>query len=274
LRCVGEASARFREDGLRLLRLARFAAALDLEPDATTLAAARSSSEALRGVSPERVLEELSRIFTRAGSLRAVSLLVDLDLLARGIPGLAERVEAEGGRERWWGARRGVLASLPVIPGLALGLAALLDSVDELRPSHALRRRIVEIRELAEESSAALAGPRSRRVRWMREDAFPEAAALAKARAIATGVDSGRIDAALREREELGAEGLSPARLISSKDLESSGIPKGPRWGVLLREAEDRQLDGEFAARDAALAWLADRAKAAGQEGGKTPRSA
>jgi len=277
LRCVGEASARFREDGLRLLRMARFAAALDLEPDAATLAAARSSSEALRGVSPERVLEELSRIFTRAGSLRAVSLLADLDLLARAIPGLGTKAEAEGGRERWWEARRGVLASLPAIPGLALGLAALLDSVDELRPSHALRKRIVAIRELAQESSAALAGPRSRRVRWMREDAFAESAALAKARAIATGAtgaEASRIDAAVREREELGADGLSPPRLISSKDLEESGVPKGRRWGELLREAEDRQLDGKFDSRAAALAWLAARAKEARQEGGKTPRSA
>jgi tRNA nucleotidyltransferase/poly(A) polymerase len=274
LRCVGEASARFREDGLRLLRMARFAAALDLAPDEATLAAARSSSEALRGVSPERVLEELSRIFTRKGSLRAVSILVDLDLLARAIPGLGEKVVAEGGRERWWEARRRVLASLPETPGLALGLAALLDSVDGLRPSHALRRRIAEIRELAQGTSAALAGPRSKRVRWMRGDAFPEAALLAKARALAAGADASGIEAALRERDDLGAAGLAPARFLSSKDLEDCGIPKGPRFGELLREAEDLQLDGRFDSRDAALAWLAARAGAADQEGGNTSRSA
>lgn len=266
LRCVGDASARFREDGLRLLRMARFASALDLEPEPATLAAARESREALRGVSAERVLEELSRMFSRPGSLRALSILVEQDLLARAVPGLADRVEVEGGREAWWAARRKILAALPAVPGRALGLAAVFGTAEGLRPSRALRARVAEICDLADRAPRALAGPRSERVRWMRGDAFPEAAELVRARAAAGGIDSSGIEAAVREREELGPAGLSPTPLLSPADLEERKIPKGPRWGEILRQAEDLQLDGRLASRAEAQDWLAR------QEGGKTPR--
>jgi tRNA nucleotidyltransferase/poly(A) polymerase len=261
LRCVGDASARFREDGLRLLRLARFAAVLELEPDAATLAAARASGEALRGVSPERVLEELSRIFSRPGALRALSILVELDLLGRAVPGLAE-----GSLASWWEPRKKVLAALPAAPGRALGLAAVFGSAEGLRPSRALRARVEEICDLAERAPRALAGPRSERVRWMRGDAFPEAAQLVRARAVSAGADASAIEAAVLEREQLGAAGLFPAPLVAPADLEERKIPRGPRWGEILREAEDLQLDGRLASRADALAWLA------GQDGGKTPR--
>jgi tRNA nucleotidyltransferase/poly(A) polymerase len=262
LRCVGDASARFREDGLRLLRLARFAAALELEPDAATMAAARASGESLRGVSPERVLGELSKIFSRPGALRALSILVDLDLLGRAVPGLA----TESSLASWWEPRKKVLAALPAVPGLALGLAAVFGTAEGLRPSRALRARVAEIGELADLAPRALAGPRSERVRWMRGDAFPEAAELARARAAAIGADASAIEAALREREQLGAAGLFPAPLVAPADLEERKIQRGPRWGEILREAERLQLDGRLASRADALAWLA------GQEGGKTPR--
>ena len=72
LRCVGEARARFREDGLRLLRMARFAGSLDLEIDAATLAAARGEADSLVGVSAERVVGELRRAFSRPGGARAL----------------------------------------------------------------------------------------------------------------------------------------------------------------------------------------------------------
>ena len=43
---------------MRILRLGRFAARLDLRPEEETLRAARESLGALRGVSPVRVREE------------------------------------------------------------------------------------------------------------------------------------------------------------------------------------------------------------------------
>ncbi|MFT7541348.1 MAG: tRNA nucleotidyltransferase/poly(A) polymerase, partial [Gammaproteobacteria bacterium] len=55
LRTVGDPVGRFREDGLRLLRMARFAAAYGLEIEGDTWAGARDSLDALVGISRERV---------------------------------------------------------------------------------------------------------------------------------------------------------------------------------------------------------------------------
>ncbi len=62
LRAVGEPQRRFREDPLRVARLFRLAAELDFQPEAATLAAAAATAPELRGVSRERVRDELDRL--------------------------------------------------------------------------------------------------------------------------------------------------------------------------------------------------------------------
>jgi len=278
LRCVGAPAERFAEDGLRLLRLARFAAALDLEPEPRTLDGARCSTEALRGVSPERVLEELSRILAGPRTLRAVGLLADLEILRVAIPGLDAEMSHEGGKASWWSRRERVLEALPDAPGPALGLAALLQggsvaALDALHPSRALRQRVAQIQAVARDAESALADRRSARVRWMREAAFPEGAALARARAVADGRDPSGIESALRERAQLGNAGLRPLPLVAPEDVRRAGIPGGKAFGELLRQAEDLQLDGRLGTRDEALAWLAQRVRELPQDGGKAPRN-
>jgi tRNA nucleotidyltransferase (CCA-adding enzyme) len=58
LRAVGDARARFSEDGLRVLRAARFAATLEFEIDAETFDAISPTLDTFRKVSPERVRDE------------------------------------------------------------------------------------------------------------------------------------------------------------------------------------------------------------------------
>lgn len=251
LRCVGEPAARFREDGLRLLRLARFSASLDLEPDPATLSGARASGETLAGVSGERVLEELSRIASGPRAALAISLLESLGLLEQVLPGV--RADAE------------LLAALPDPPGVGLLLAALdaqPEAVAGIRPSRALARGVEEIRRVAREAAAALAGGRAARVRWMRSPGFDDGLLLAEARAKAAGEPVAPFEEARRERAA-----SAPDPWITSEDLARAGIAPGRRFGELLREAEELQLDGRWRDRGEALAWLA-------QVGGKTPRKA
>jgi poly(A) polymerase len=65
----------FSADPLRVLRAARLACELQLEPDADTRAAARSQAAALRGVAPERVFGELKRIVVAPEALRGLAEL-------------------------------------------------------------------------------------------------------------------------------------------------------------------------------------------------------
>jgi len=68
----------FVEDPLRVMRLARVAVELDLEPDTETLALARAAAPLLPRVSAERVFAELRRILSARQARRGVELLVDV----------------------------------------------------------------------------------------------------------------------------------------------------------------------------------------------------
>ena len=67
LRAIGDPQARFREDRLRLLRAARFAATLGYEVEPATWDAVRAQAAEIGVVSAERIQDELVKIFT-AGS--------------------------------------------------------------------------------------------------------------------------------------------------------------------------------------------------------------
>lgn len=73
LRAVGDPVARFREDGLRVMRAVRFAAVLEFALDPATEAAIPQALDILAKVSRERVCEELRKILaSRRPSLALV----------------------------------------------------------------------------------------------------------------------------------------------------------------------------------------------------------
>jgi len=256
LRCVGDPRARFREDGLRLVRMARFAGALGLEPAPGLLEAAREERQALVGVAPERVLRELERVFSRPGHARAFTLLARADLLDMLFPGLPEPQ-----------ARLEALERLPEAPGLACGLAQLFAGAGEarleaLRVSRETRALVVDAWQALVALAALDRGRRSQRVRLERRPGFEIACHLAGA----LGMPRALLDELAAERSALGPAGLEPPRWLRSQDLEAAAVPKGPRWRELLEAAEIAQLDGEIASAEQARAWL--RAALA-QDGGK-----
>lgn len=61
IRCVGDPERRFSEDALRMYRAVRFAAQLEFEIEARTLAAIRACAPLASGVSGERVRAELEK---------------------------------------------------------------------------------------------------------------------------------------------------------------------------------------------------------------------
>ena len=63
IRAVGEASARFSEDALRILRALRFASQLGFEIEPETARAILSLSRKLKDISVERVYSELKKLF-------------------------------------------------------------------------------------------------------------------------------------------------------------------------------------------------------------------
>jgi poly(A) polymerase len=84
LRMAGPSA--FADDPLRVLRLARVAVELDLEPERDTMRAAVEHTPALRDVSPERVFTELRRILSASRATEGLELLGELGATALVLP--------------------------------------------------------------------------------------------------------------------------------------------------------------------------------------------
>ncbi len=89
LRAVGDAAARFAEDGLRPYRAARFAAQLGFELEPITAAAIPGALAVARRVAAERVAEELSRLVMAPHARQGLRLLDASGLLGLALPELA-----------------------------------------------------------------------------------------------------------------------------------------------------------------------------------------
>jgi tRNA nucleotidyltransferase (CCA-adding enzyme) len=77
LRCVGEASQRFNEDALRMMRCIRFAAEYQLKIDPQTWEAIISHRGLLCHIAMERIRMELERIIEGASPHRGIQLLIE-----------------------------------------------------------------------------------------------------------------------------------------------------------------------------------------------------
>ena len=90
IRCVGEPEARFREDGLRILRALRFASRFRFDIERSTSEAIRSCRHLLANISAERIFTELKGILAGEGVLNM--LLAYPEVFCTIIPELAPSV--------------------------------------------------------------------------------------------------------------------------------------------------------------------------------------
>ncbi|MFA9459976.1 CCA tRNA nucleotidyltransferase [Thiohalorhabdus methylotrophus] len=162
----------------------------------------------------------------------------------------------------------------PTAPGhaaVAAGKAALwLRGVDRGQ------RRARTVRALLREQGAvnALAAARAGRPDYRRLACRVDTdllLRLAEALHEAEAPGSSGYPAGEQARAIWSAEGLlgrAPEPLLAGRDLQALGVPAGPGLGRWLETAFEAQLDGQFASREAGLAWLRDRL----EEGGPPER--
>jgi tRNA nucleotidyltransferase (CCA-adding enzyme) len=99
LRAVGDARERFAEDGLRVLRAARFVATLELELDPATEAAIAPTLDTYRKVAAERVRDEWVKTMKARQPSRAFDVMRRTGILAITCPELLEGVGME--QNKW-----------------------------------------------------------------------------------------------------------------------------------------------------------------------------
>jgi tRNA nucleotidyltransferase (CCA-adding enzyme) len=92
LRAVGNPVERFAEDGLRVLRAARFAATLELELDPATRAAIPLTLDTFRKVALERVRDEWIKAMKARAPSKAFEVMRETGILAITCPELLEGV--------------------------------------------------------------------------------------------------------------------------------------------------------------------------------------
>ncbi len=292
LRAIGDPAARFREDKLRLLRAVRFAATLGFQVEEQTWAAVREMAPAIGAVSAERIRDELVKMFTAPTRVRALDLLDDSGLLRVLLPEL----DACHGCEQppQWHPEgdvfvhtRLMLSLLPATVSVPLVFSVLFHDIGKPPTARADpdgRVRFNGHEYVGAEMTERIMG----RLRFSRAEiddtvtgvanhmAFKDVqnmrtATLKRFLARPTMDDElelHRVDCAgshgfldnldfLRaKREEFAHEPLIPVPFVNGRDLIAMGLKPGPAFGEILEAAMTRQLEGGFADRETALAWL------------------
>jgi tRNA nucleotidyltransferase (CCA-adding enzyme) len=134
LRAVGLASERFSEDGLRVLRAARFAATLGFELHEDTANAIEPTLGTFRKVSEERVRDEWIKTMKAEKPSRAFEIMRTTGILAITCPELLEGVGLEQNKHHAFDVWGHAMACLDASAGdPILRMAALLHDVGKPR---------------------------------------------------------------------------------------------------------------------------------------------
>lgn len=254
VRFIGEAEARIREDGLRILRYFRFFTRYSrTEPDWQATAAIRANLAMLDHLSAERVAHEYARILAAPNPMPGLHLMRDCGVMLRIFPEavtdleplarMAEQDRNSGAEADVW-LRFSLL--LPQEPAVVAAVA------ERLRLSNAQTARLLALATLNEpmpeaDDSAALNGLLYR----IGNDRFRDLVRLAEARgALVDGVR-------LRGLADTYHRPMFP---LKGTDVMAAGISAGPMVGGVLKEMEAWWAANGFrASRDELLARLRGR---------------
>jgi tRNA nucleotidyltransferase (CCA-adding enzyme) len=134
LRAVGDPVQRFSEDGLRVLRAARFAATLECTIEPRTLAAIEPTLATYRKVSAERVRDEWVKTMKAKKPSLAFEVMRTTGILGVTIPEMMDSVGMEQNRHHAYDVWTHALACLDACEGdPPLRIAALLHDIGKPR---------------------------------------------------------------------------------------------------------------------------------------------
>lgn len=262
LRAIGDPLERFEEDALRILRAARFANRFSLKIDSDTQYAMSRKAKLIRKISPERVRDELTRIWTGPDPAKGIEILKSAqvwELLFPGQQHVAGRVlENLEPREKMPDSM--LWAALWVEFNLENMDRDLQSLCDRMKLSKAIesevRRLLVELPKFAE----AFEMRESRIERFIRQDDFESLLSLEYAWIRAHHQDLLPY-LFVKKRYELFIENERSGnpkkmRLITGTDLVELGFQPGPHFAEILEVVEDQALEGNLKTREEALDFV------------------
>jgi poly(A) polymerase len=293
VRAIGEPAVRFAEDKLRMLRAVRFAARLEFAMERRTMDAMWEQAVTISVVSAERVREELTKILTEGRARRGFELLDEARLLAQVLPevkrlqGVEQPVEFHPEGDVWVHTLM-LLEQLPAGASATLAWGMLLHDVgkpatftlpDPARAGDRIRFNghvevgvavartvLARLRFSGEDTEQILAlvkhhmqfgdvmqMKQSTLKRFLRLPKFEEHLALHRADCLSSHGGLELYAFAKKHFEEMGAEEIRPALLLTGDDLIAAGYRPGPGFRAMLEAAEDAQLEGAVHTKEEAL---------------------
>lgn len=253
LRAIGDANVRFAEDRLRMLRAARLVPRFDLTLDETTKSAIIANSSAIGTVSPERIADELRKIFQHPSRVFGVSLFIELGLAKQIFPGVFS-TENVG----MYGDIISVLQNLPKVSSFPLVLATLLQKLSIKQSEETCRRLKLSNVEIDATGNLvqfkdALLNPGQLRLCQLKKilvlPIIDDLLSLMKANLLSVGQDTNAVEYCLGKLAEWPREILDPLPLVGGEDLKALGLKPGPKFKQILDLIRDEQLDGVLKSR-------------------------
>lgn len=234
IRAVGDPSARFSEDGLRVIRGLRFCATLGFEMEEATFRAIAPQLSVFEKVARERVRVELLKLLSAPLPSSALAAMATSGVWERVLPPVAEAQREELGALVDAAAPDALVRlSMVLRASVTLGDAAVAEALDNLKLSRAERRRCDA---LVGPHPASLSSDDAAQIRRVASvlgrEYVPDACAVMG------------FDAAVRARVDEALEGAP----LTSKELQISG-------GELIKEGLVTPGPGVRALLDSLLGW-------------------
>lgn len=263
IRAVGRPEDRLAEDHLRALRAVRLASRLGFEIDPDTNAAIREHAFELRGVSRERIGDEMRKMLTHRSRAVAAARLQELGLDAPALDEPPTRPALT--------ALHGLPHDAPFPGALAAWAIDRLQARGQADATHLqtqaptvatrLRRALCLSNDETTALRATLEGVARLDGRWLSEGVASQKRAAASGWfRSALDIIAARSPAAIPPiRARLAdlaasASGIAPAPLVTGDDLIAAGLVPGPMYKRTLDAVYDAQLEGLVSTREEALA--------------------
>ena len=288
IRAIGTPADRFAEDHLRLLRAIRFATRFQFTIEPKTWEAIRQAAPTIRTISPERIREELNRIFTSPKPAVGLDLLDQSGLLKEVLPDIAalHGIEQPPQFHPEGDVYQHVRLMLTKIrePNLDLALSILLHDVGK-KPTMKVdengrirfnehesvgarmaeeimtdlrydNKTIQNVREMVQhhmQFKDVLHMRPSTLKRMMTRPTFPAELELHRIDCSSSHGDLSHYDYLKHQLETMSPDEINPPPLVNGHDLLTMGLLPGRQIGTILEAIKVAQLEGTIHTRAEAM---------------------
>lgn len=284
IRCTGNPDAKFREDGLRLMRALRFASVFDYQIHPETAAAIHENARMLDKIAAERIRAELEKLLSGAGA--AAVLREYPDIVCRFWPELGDTIRFDQ-KNPWhrydvWEHTLHALEAAPADPVIRFavllhdigkpscmtedadgirhfhghpgaGAAMSDDMLRRLRFDNETRKRIVKLVAAHDTDIPATERSVRKTMSKMGADCFFQYIQVRRADVSAQAKAVGYRLAALDKIEAIARDIIDAGACLSVKDLAvdgrdviAAGVPEGPAVGRMLDALLQQVLSGKL----------------------------